>query len=152
MFELTSATIDINGGRARLTNSRAGALATFEGIVRNHNEGLSVTSLEYEAYGELALKEGQRILQEAKASFDIIDCCCVHRTGHLSVGDIAVWVGVTAVHRHQALSACQFIIDAVKARVPIWKKEHYESSDSGWINCSHGCSQGMEAVGGKRHK
>jgi molybdopterin synthase catalytic subunit len=59
----------------------------------------------------------------------------VHRVGALDVRDMAVWVGVSAVHRGEAFEACRFIIDAVKHRVPIWKKEHYRNGDSGWVNC-----------------
>jgi molybdopterin synthase catalytic subunit len=60
---------------------------------------------------------------------------CIHRVGRLALTDLAVWVGVSATHRGEAFDACRFIIDAVKHRVPIWKKEHYRNGDSGWVNC-----------------
>ena len=74
-------------------------------------------------------------LDEARRKFAIVDAICIHRVGTLEIGDIAVWVGVTAAHRGAAFDACRYIIDEVKARVPIWKKEHYTGGDSGWVNC-----------------
>jgi adenylyltransferase/sulfurtransferase len=103
--------------------------------VRNHNEGLAVRHLEYEAFESLAIKEGESIVAEAITRFGIEHAACVHRIGDLAIGEMAVWVGVSARHRAEAFLACRFIIDEVKHRVPIWKKEHYENGDSGWVNC-----------------
>ncbi len=127
----------INGAQLReqLFDPAAGGYSSFEGWVRNHNEGLSVRHLEYEAFEPLAIKEGERIVSEAIARFGIEHAACVHRIGDLAVGDMAVWVGVSARHRAEAFQACRYIIDEVKHRVPIWKKEHYENGDSGWVNC-----------------
>lgn len=122
--------------RAGLASARAGALATFEGWVRNHNDGRAVLRLDYEAFAPLAVKEGERILAEARARFAIEDAVCVHRVGALAIGDLAIWAGVSAGHRGAAFEACRFIVDEVKARVPIWKNEHYADGDSGWINCA----------------
>ena len=113
----------------------AGGYASFEGWVRNHNDGRGVQRLEYEAYEALGTKEGERIIAEACDRFAIARAHCVHRLGLLEIGDLAVWVGVTAAHRDAAFAACRYIIDEVKSRVPIWKKEHYAAGDSGWINC-----------------
>src|SRR5688500_1754949 len=121
--------------RAELADPAAGGYAAFEGWVRNHNEGHAVTRLEYEAFVELANKEGARIVAEAVRRFGVTRATCVHRTGSLAIGDVAVWVGVSAAHRDEAFRACRFIIDEVKHRVPIWKKEHYVNGDSGWVNC-----------------
>lgn len=137
MFSLSETAIDVEALRKGLDDVRAGALATFEGRVRDHNEGQTVLRLEYEAYGALAVKEGGRIIEEAKVRFDIYECICVHRTGSLGLGELAVWVGVTAAHRDAAFDACRFIIDETKKRVPIWKKEHYVNGDTGWVNCAH---------------
>jgi molybdopterin synthase catalytic subunit len=114
----------------------AGATVVFEGIVRNNNEGRQVKSLEYEAMERLAVKEGMRIMQEAKEKFPILDGSCVHRVGHLQVGEIAIRVEVNAGHRKEAFAACQYIVDEVKSRVPIWKKEHYVDGSSEWINAA----------------
>ena len=119
-----------------LLDERAGACVTFEGWVRNRNEGQPVLSLEYEAYALLADREGGRILAEAREKFSVLGVACVHRVGHLGLGELAVWVGVTAEHRGSAFEACRYVIDETKARVPIWKKEHYASGATAWINCA----------------
>src|SRR3546814_1248272 len=90
--------------REAMDDARAGAYASFEGRVRNHNDGRAVDGLHYEAYAALAEAEGERVLSEALERFDILDARCVHRTGDLVIGDIAVWVGVTAAHRDAARS------------------------------------------------
>jgi len=127
--------------RAPLEDSAAGGYAACEGWVRNHNEGRTVKRLEYEAFEALAEKEGERIVAEAIRRFDVLRAACVHRIGSLEIGDLAVWVGVSSRHRAEAFAACRYIIDEVKHRLPIWKKEHYEDGDSGWVNCER-CGQG----------
>lgn len=133
-FALSETPIDIAPLRARLLHDRAGAYAGFEGWVRDHSDGRAVEGLRYEAYAALADAEGERILDEALARFDILDARCVHRVGDLAVGDLAVWVGVCAAHRDAAFAACRHIIDEVKARVPIWKQERYAGGDAGWLH------------------
>ncbi len=118
-----------------LHDESCGALVTFEGRVRDHNDGRAVRRLEYEAYEPLGTAEGARILAEAADRFRVSHARCVHRLGLLSLGDIAVWVGVSSPHRDEAFAACRYIIDEVKERVPIWKKEFYADGDSGWVNC-----------------
>ena len=135
MFEITSKPINVTRLKEKLADNAAGALVIFEGLVRNHNEGESVSSLEYEAFKELAVSEGKAIIAEAKEKFEILDAACIHREGHLQIKDLAVWVGVTSAHRAAAFEACQYIIDEVKTRLPIWKKEHYISKDAEWVNC-----------------
>jgi molybdopterin synthase catalytic subunit len=122
---------------AELRDPRAGAYVSFEGWVRNHQHGRPVLRLEYEAYADLALKEGGRILEEARERFRLYNAACVHRTGALAIGDAAVWVGAVSAHRDAAFDACRYIIDEVKVRVPIWKKEYYEDGYSGWVNCEN---------------
>src|SRR4030095_988739 len=100
-----------------------------------HNEGKRVRHLEYEAFAALAVREGERIIAEAIARFGVQRAACVHRVGDLGIGDLAVWVGASSAHRAEAFAACRYIIDAVKHRVPIWKKEHYVDGASGWVNC-----------------
>ncbi len=135
MIEISRAAIDPGVLRGRLSNPAAGAYCGFEGWVRNHNEGQQVVRLEYEVYEPLALTEGRRILAEANAKYPLLAAQCVHRSGELDIGECAVWVGVIAAHRDAAFAACRFIIDAVKHRLPIWKKEHYVDGHSGWVNC-----------------
>lgn len=136
MFSISPTPLDPQALKARLADAQAGACVTFEGWVRNRNEGQLVNALEYEAYAELAEKEGRRILDEARSKFDVLDAIAFHRVGLLAIGDLAVWVGVTSGHRDAAFAACRYIIDETKARVPIWKKEHYTTGTTTWINCA----------------
>lgn len=133
-FALSAAPVDVQTLQATLRDDRAGACTSFEGRVRNHNDGRAVDGLRYEAYVELAEREGHAILDEAVARFAIIDARCVHRIGTLAIGEVAVWVGVSAAHRDAAFAACRWIIDEVKARVPIWKHERYREGDAGWLH------------------
>jgi molybdopterin synthase catalytic subunit len=138
-FRFTQSAIDTATARLELLDLGAGGYVSFEGWVRDHNEGQEVTRLEYEAFQELGVNEGERIIAEALTRFPIKSALCIHRLGDLSLADMAVWVGVSSAHRGEAFDACRFIIDEVKHRVPIWKKEHYRSGDSGWVNCER-CS------------
>jgi molybdopterin synthase catalytic subunit len=138
---ITPHPIDAGELAAALADPGAGACVAFEGRVRNRNEGRDVERLEYEAYAPLAEKEGGRIIAEARQRWPVIAARCVHRTGMLEIGDCAVWVGVVSPHRDEAFAACRYIIDEVKLRLPIWKKEHYADGDSGWVNCER-CAAG----------
>ena len=133
-FSLAHAPFDIASLRAQLLRAEAGAYASFEGWVRNHNDGRAALGLRYEAYVALAEAEGAKIVEDALASFAITDAACVHRVGDLEVGDLAVWVGVSAAHRDAAFTACRWIIDEVKSRVPIWKHERYAAGDAAWLH------------------
>ena len=135
MFKLSPSPLKPLDLRKEFAAAEAGAFACFEGWVRNHNDGKKVKALSYEAYEPLCRKEAKKVLKQAKNRFAVISAKCFHRIGDLTVGEIAVWVGVTAAHRDDAFKACRYIIDEVKARLPIWKKEHYENGDSGWVGC-----------------
>lgn len=135
-FQITENTIEPDTLKAQLETPASGACLVFEGWVRNRNEGKSVDRLEYSSYETLAVKEGLKILAEAKEKFQIHEAICQHRVGMLEIGDMAVWAGVSSGHRGSAFDACRYIIDEVKARVPIWKKEHYSEGASDWINCT----------------
>jgi len=132
-FRLTSDAIDTASLTRELHDSAAGACVTFEGRVRDVNEGHAVRRLEYESYEAVALKEGKRVMDEAASKEHVIAAQCIHRVGRLEIGEIAVWVGVISGHREEAFRACRYIIDEVKARVPIWKKEQYRDGASEWI-------------------
>src|SRR6185312_1610940 len=134
-FRFSHQAIDVAALRAQLADPACGGYTSFEGLVRNHNEGQQVRHLEYQAFEALAVKEGERIIAEAVAKYGVEHAACVHRVGDLAIGDMAVWVGVSSRHRGEAFLACRYIIDEVKHRVPIWKKEHYLNGDSGWVNC-----------------
>ena len=141
-MKVTSSGIDIAMCSQQLINSSAGAFAGFEGWVRNYNDGHKVLQLEYEVYTPIVESEGRKIIQEAKERFDILDAQGIHRSGLLEIGECAVWVGVSSVHRNEAFDACRYIIDHIKVRLPIWKKEYYENGDSGWVNCEQ-CAAAM---------
>lgn len=133
-FSITEQPLDTMLLARGLADVAAGACVTFEGWVRDRNEGRPVQRLDYQAYAALAEAEGRRILDEAGARFPIVAARCAHRVGSLALGELAVWVGVTAGHRDAAFAACRFIIDEVKQRVPIWKNEHYADGESGWLH------------------
>lgn len=133
-FSLADTPFDIATLRAGLLDDRVGGYASFEGWVRNHNADRAVHGLRYEAYAALAESEGEKVIAEALQKFAVIDARCVHRIGDLAIGEMAVWVGVSAAHRDAAFAACRYIIDEVKARVPIWKHERYVEGDEGWLH------------------
>lgn len=133
-FRLSDTALQPAALAQELASATAGACVSFEGRVRNHNEGKAVQRLGYQAYAPLALAEGERILAEAQARFAIEHALCVHRTGELAIGDLAVWVGVSAAHRDAAFAACRYVIDEIKRRVPIWKNEFYADGASGWLH------------------
>lgn len=136
-FEIASQTIDLAAFRASLVDAQCGACVTFEGWVRNHNEGRAVLRLAYEVYETLAVKEGRVILQEAMEKFAISHASAIHRQGELAMSEPAVVVGVASAHRDAAFRACRYIIDEVKQRLPIWKKEYYADGSEEWVNCQH---------------
>ena len=135
-FRISSSAIDPAQELAALEDAGCGAVVSFCGRVRNHNDGRAVTRLEYECYEELAVREGARVIDEAGEKFRVGRVRCVHRTGDLAIGEPAVWVGVAAAHREAAFSAARFVIDEVKKRVPIWKREHYPEGPAEWINAA----------------
>lgn len=138
MFSMTKEPIQSQSRKDDLQCLEAGGYVEFEGRVRNHSQGRGVDRLYYEAYHTLAQSEGKAIVQEAFETFPIEDAACVHRVGTLSLGEVAVWVGVVSAHRRDAFQACSYCIDEIKARLPIWKKETYTDGSSEWINC--GCA------------
>ena len=135
MIEMTTQAIEPDVLRRTLFDPGAGAYCGFEGWIRNENEGHRVLRLEYEAYEPVAITEGEKILAEARDRYPHLKAHCVHRTGMLEIGDCAVWVGVSSPHRDEAFHACRYIIDQLKVRLPIWKKEYYADGHSGWVNC-----------------
>src|SRR5579872_4427450 len=136
-FGLEDTALDPRRLLEALRRPDCGGYVSFEGAVRDHNEGRRVLRLEYEAFEPLALREGERIIAEACKRFGLRQARCAHRVGALEIGDTAVWVGVGAPHRGEAFEACRYIIDHIKHSVPIWKKEYYEDGDSGWVNCEN---------------
>ena len=145
MFRLCDSALLTEELRREVQDPACGGYVAFEGWVRNSNEGRTVLRLEYEAFAPLALREGRRILTHACEQFGVAHASCAHRVGDLGIGELAVWVGVSAAHRGEAFDACRYIIDEIKHRLPIWKKEHYQDGDSGWVNCEHCAAAGHAA-------
>ena len=134
MFALSDAPVDVDALRRELEAAGVGAVVCFDGRVRDHNDGRAVNGLSYQAYAVLAEAEGRRIVAEAQAKFPVMRVVCVHRVGDLALGEVAIWAGVAAGHRAAAFDACRYVVDAVKARVPIWKREHYVEGVSEWLH------------------
>ena len=132
-FLLTELPIAVAALAAELHDSAAGAELTFDGRVRNHNDGRAVSQLEYQAYPALALATGRRILEEETARHGILRALAVHRTGPLVIGESAVWVGVASAHRGAAFDALRAIIERLKYELPVWKKETYADGSTEWV-------------------
>ncbi len=135
-FLIESHPIDFAALRESLEAPDCGGFVFFEGRVRNHHEGRDVTGLRYEAYSELALKEGNRLVEEVSLKFGV-RAAAIHAVGDLRPGDLAVWVGAAAAHREEAFAACRELIDSIKASVPIWKRETYTDGHGEWIEGCH---------------
>jgi molybdopterin synthase catalytic subunit len=141
-FSVSNTHIDVDVVKKSVTDHHCGALVVFEGWIRDHNEGQAVERLEYEVYTPVAEKEGAVIIKEAMQRFSVQHAVCVHREGLLELGEIAVIVCVSSAHRGEAFDACRYIIDETKTRLPIWKKEHYVSGASEWVNCERCATAG----------
>ncbi len=123
MVRLVRERIDL--ATLQATTPADGALCLFVGVVRNENSGRPVLRLEYEAYEEMALPLMEQIAAEARRRFPVTDVRIVHRLGRMEIGEASVAIAVASPHRGEAFAACRYAIDALKATVPIWKKEFY---------------------------
>ena len=133
-FALLDIAIDEDRLKSTLDNDSCGAFVCFEGRVRNHNNAASVDSLTYYGYEDLAINQGRTIIEEAKKRFEITHAIAIHRIGALEIGDVAVWVGVVSAHRYPSFDACRWILDTIKADIPVWKQEYYEDDSSKWLS------------------
>ena len=141
-FFLSEDSIDPGALRLALPRNDAGGYCSFEGWARDCNLGKEVLELTYEAYVPLALKQGETVIQEALERFEILEVSACHRTGCLTPGDLAVWIGVCAPHRAAAFDACRFLIDRIKETVPIWKFEAYSDGTDEWLDpTACGCAK-----------
>jgi MoaE-MoaD fusion protein len=131
-FRLVDGQIDLGAVIAEVEDERAGAIATFEGTVRRQSRGRTVIALEYEAYGGMAEKVMAEIADGVKSRYELCEVAVTHRIGRCEIGEVSVAIAVSAPHRHDALSACRDMIDELKERVPLWKKELYEGGEE-WI-------------------
>ena len=135
MFILQESPIDPLQARSMCRNTaKNGALVTFEGTVRgDEHNGSTVSELLYIADTASVLAEGEKIIKEALSKFSISEAVCIQRTGQLKTTETAVWIGVWAPHRDEAFKGCRYIIEEIKKRLLIWKKEFYSDGTKAWI-------------------
>jgi molybdopterin synthase catalytic subunit len=130
---LVTAPIDAAALLAEVSSPRNGAAVLFVGTVREVNEGRAVDALDYAAYEAMAQGELERIAADASARFELADLAVEHRIGLLGLGEVSVAIAVAHPHRGAAFDACRWVIEAIKARVPIWKREHYADGERSWV-------------------
>jgi len=131
LVAVTTAPLDLPGLTHELAKMAAadGALTSFVGLVRDHNQGRRVSYLEYEAYEPLAVRTLQLIVEEARAAWPTARLAVHHRTGRLEIGEASIIIVAASPHRADAFAACRYMIERVKQIVPIWKHEHFEGGD-----------------------
>jgi molybdopterin synthase catalytic subunit len=131
---VTTDPLDLAAHEAAVAQRRAGAIVSFQGVVRDHDHGREVTALEYEAH-----PTAERVLREVAA--EIADDPAVyavavsHRVGPLAIGDVALAAAVSCAHRGAAFAACARLVDEVKARLPVWKRQVFADGTEEWVNC-----------------
>ena len=133
MIQITENSLNPSEWKARMADVTCGAVVVFEGRVRDHHDGKAVAELRYECYKPMAMKELERIRQEAKDRWPLHDLWIAHRVGSIPLGEAAVWVGVASAHRKEAFEACAWAMDEIKLRAPIWKKETYTDGSQTWV-------------------
>ncbi|MDH4089771.1 MAG: molybdenum cofactor biosynthesis protein MoaE [Cyclobacteriaceae bacterium] len=133
MIKITEKHIDVQKVIETATSLSAGAVNVFIGTVRNNAHGKNVLWLEYEAYETMAVGEIRKIIDEASQRWPLLGWAISHRIGTLKPGEVSVVVAVSTPHRKDSFDACQFIIDTVKEKAPIWKKEVFEDGEE-WIS------------------
>ena len=148
LVDLRSQTVSVDEAVAHVSHGGAGAVCVFLGVVRDVNEGREVERLEYQAYASMARAELERIAVEVEAGAPGVRVAALHRTGSLVVGEVAVVCAASAPHRAEAFEATRRLIEEIKARVPIWKREHGPGGASwvGWVDArcaahDHGTAQ-----------
>jgi molybdopterin synthase catalytic subunit len=136
-ISVQKAPLDANALRTVTADPRGGAFVLFEGRVRDHHAGRAVAELAYEAYVPMAEKELARLREQAIERHGLLRCAVHHRIGRVPLGEPAVLVAVTAVHRAEAFHAAAWLMDEIKRSVPIWKRETYADGSEAWVGCDH---------------
>src|SRR4051794_17782951 len=154
---LTADPIDLGTLLALVQSPRHGGIASFLGCVRDHQAGRSVLRLEYSAYNPMAEAECSRVLGEAESKWDCV-VALKHRTGTLHIGDVAVAIVAASAHRDEAFAACRYVIEEVKRRVPIWKRELFVDGSEEWVGSGEAGRRGSgetvkpEVAGGRTQR
>lgn len=132
--EITDQPIDVAAHAAAVRSATAGADVLFFGVVRDHDHGRSVTELEY-TFHPSAAQVIAEVAAEVAADDTVIEVAVSHRVGELKIGDLALVAAVSAAHRKQAFDACERLVEEVKARLPIWKRQVFDDGTDEWVNC-----------------
>lgn len=132
LFEVTSEPLSVDELVREVLTEGDGAVVTFVGTVRDNSKGRKVLALEYEAYGEMAEAEMERIGLEMLSKWGLHGIAMRHRVGQLAIGEASVIIAVAAPHRQEAFAACSEALDMLKATVPVWKKEYFEDGEV-WV-------------------
>src|SRR3954465_15738699 len=132
--QVLAAPLDLAASEKAVTEARAGAVVSFQGVVRDHDHGRGVTLLEYEGHptAEAVLRE---VADEVAADPDVYAVAVSHRIGTLKIGDVALVAAVSTAHRAAAFAACARLVDEAKARLPIWKRQVFTDGTDEWVNC-----------------
>jgi molybdopterin synthase catalytic subunit len=138
---IVSRAIDVTALLAEVGNTANGATIVFLGQVRDVNDGRAVTGMEYSAYSEMAERELAAIASECAETFGVTNLAAEHRLGALELGDTSIAIVVAHPHRAKAYEASRFVIEEVKRRLPIWKREGYADGTSQWVNAGGGAQQ-----------
>jgi molybdopterin synthase catalytic subunit len=134
LVEVTDRQLDLAAHEAAVTDRRAGAVVSFQGVVRDHDHGRSVTLLEYEGHPTAAAVL-RAVAEEIAADPDVFLVAVSHRVGKLAIGDVALVAAVSTAHRAAAFAACGRLVDEAKARLPIWKRQLFADGTDEWVNC-----------------
>ncbi len=146
MDRIRDVPLSLDEAVSSVSHAGAGGIATFVGVVRDHNDGRHVTLLEYEAYATMAEAELERVLVELTEELPGVRVFALHRIGALHVGDAAVVCAASAVHRGEAFEACRKLIDRIKERLPIWKREHGPDGPY-WVGWEDARCTGLQHAG-----
>ncbi|WP_127499151.1 molybdenum cofactor biosynthesis protein MoaE [Actinoplanes solisilvae] len=132
--EVLDTPLDLAAHEKAVADARAGAVVSFQGVVRDHDHGRGVTLLEYEGHPSAAqvLRE---VAAEIAADPDVFAVAVSHRVGTLAIGDVALVASVSTAHRAAAFAACSRLVDEAKARLPIWKRQVFADGSEEWVNC-----------------
>lgn len=128
---ITDTEIDEAAIRRTVESPKSGAVVVFSGVVRNHDDGQGVLSLEYQAH-----PQAEEMLAEccaAVASETGVAVAAAHRVGHLEIGDVALYAAVSAAHRREAFEACELLVEKIKSTVPIWKRQNLVNGTTEWV-------------------
>ena len=134
MVEIVEASIDFEAVADRVRSDLAGAVCLFLGTVREMTGDRRTSSLDYEAYPEMAIKKMEELEAECRSRWPVIEAAIVHRVGHLELGEVSVAVAVSTPHRGDSFDASRWLIDTLKEVVPIWKKETWADGTEEWVH------------------